>query len=147
MNLTAKQEQFCQNIVLGMNQSEAYRKAYNAQNMARKTVWEKASRLATSHGKVRARIQALKRPQEHILAEYSIQAAERLGQLVTAREEIVDERGRIIGYRTNTMLNLRAAIDVLKYAGYGKKSDHLVSTPTIVLTKQQVDEALLRLSE
>lgn len=146
MNLTAKQEQFCQNIVLGMNQSEAYRKAYNAENMAHKTVWEKASRLANK-GKVQTRLIALRRPGELILAEYSVQAAERLGQLVNAREEIVDEQGHVIGYRQNTMLNLRAAIDVLKYAGYGKKSDHLVGTPTIVLTKQQVDEALLRLSE
>lgn len=120
MNLTSKQEQFCQNIVLGMNHSEAYRKAYSAQNMSPKTIWEKASRLF-HQDKVEARIQALQRPRELVLAEYSTQAAERLVQLINAREEIVDKQGQIIGYRTNTMLNLRAASDILKFLGYDNR--------------------------
>lgn len=57
--LTAKQEAFAQAVSGGMNQSDAYRSAYDAGNMAAKTVTEKASALAAG-GKVSARIAELK---------------------------------------------------------------------------------------
>lgn len=53
--LTAKQEQFAQNIVEGMTQVEAYRSAYDTKNMSEKTAYEKASVLA-GQDKVRARV-------------------------------------------------------------------------------------------
>jgi phage terminase small subunit len=57
--LTPKQEQFVKNIVLEqMNYTEAYRNAYNAENMSDKTISEKASRLK-DQDKVRARIKEL----------------------------------------------------------------------------------------
>lgn len=59
--LTPKQEKFCQAIVQGYNQSEAYREAYCSGNMAPKTIHEKASRLM-GKGKVRARIAELQLP-------------------------------------------------------------------------------------
>lgn len=43
--LTAKQEQFVQNIIQGMSQADAYRSAYPNQRMSDKTVWETASKL------------------------------------------------------------------------------------------------------
>lgn len=57
--LTAKQEKFCQNIAKGMNQSDAYREAYNTAKGKDKTVWENASRLM-SDSKVTARIEELR---------------------------------------------------------------------------------------
>lgn len=58
--LTDKQERFAQCIALeGMNQSDAYRESYNAENMTDKSIWEKASELA-SNVKVRERIFELK---------------------------------------------------------------------------------------
>ena len=57
--LTPKQEQFVKNIVLEqMNYTEAYRNAYNAENMSDKTISEKASRLK-DQDKIRARIKEL----------------------------------------------------------------------------------------
>lgn len=56
--LTAKQEKFCQCIADGMNQTDAYRSAYNSGNMSEKTVWRKAHDLI-HNGKVTARITAL----------------------------------------------------------------------------------------
>lgn len=45
--LTEKQEKFAVLVgVEGVNQSEAYRRVYSAENMAEKTVWVKASTLA-----------------------------------------------------------------------------------------------------
>jgi phage terminase small subunit len=58
--LTPKQELFVKNIVLeGMNYSDAYRSAYNTENMSDKTVTEKASRLKDKDN-IRARIEELR---------------------------------------------------------------------------------------
>ena len=56
--LTAKQERFAREVASGKSGSDAYRAAYNAQNMTAKSVTEKASWLA-KQVKVRARIRAL----------------------------------------------------------------------------------------
>lgn len=56
--LTPKQERFAQVYIETGNASEAYRQAYDAENMAAKTIWEAASRtLADS--KVAARVMEL----------------------------------------------------------------------------------------
>ena len=57
--LTAKQEQFVQNIIQGMSQADAYRSAYSTKNMSDKTIHEAASRLA-SDSKVSARLSELR---------------------------------------------------------------------------------------
>lgn len=53
--LTPKQEAFVKCISQGMTQSDAYRSAYDAEKMADKSIWEKASVLA-ANGKVAARL-------------------------------------------------------------------------------------------
>jgi phage terminase small subunit len=57
--LTAKQEDFAKRIAEGMNQSDAYRSAYNTSRMTDKSVWEKASELAKDV-KVTARVKELR---------------------------------------------------------------------------------------
>lgn len=59
VKLTAKQEAFCQAIADGMTQADAYRAAYNAEKMADKTIWQKASELMAD-GKVSGRVDELK---------------------------------------------------------------------------------------
>lgn len=59
MTLTAKQENFCQAIASGMNQSDAYRSAYDAGNMKPETVQSKAC-LLMAEGKVKNRVTLLK---------------------------------------------------------------------------------------
>jgi hypothetical protein len=60
--LTHLQESFCQHIVAGMNQTQAYKAAgYTWESMLPATVWEQASKLAAEH-KVAARIQELRQP-------------------------------------------------------------------------------------
>ena len=53
--LTPKQELFCRKYVEIGYATEAYRIAYNTENMKQSTIWEKASR-ELNKGKVRARI-------------------------------------------------------------------------------------------
>ena len=57
--LTAKMENFAQAIVDGLNQSDAYRHAYQIESMKAETVWARASELARD-SKVAARIQELR---------------------------------------------------------------------------------------
>lgn len=58
MKLTAKQESFCLAYLEAGNASEAYRKAYNAENMKPETVNRKAKELL-DHGKIAARLAQL----------------------------------------------------------------------------------------
>ena len=58
--LTPKQEAFAQAIASGMTQADAYRSAYNAENMKDATVWSKASVLMAD-GKVSARVEELRK--------------------------------------------------------------------------------------
>ena len=60
-NLTQKQLDFCQAIVEGLNQGDAYRHAYPTQKMAHKTICEAASRLMDD-SKIIARIEELRLP-------------------------------------------------------------------------------------
>lgn len=59
MALTSKQEAFAQAIADGLNQSDAYRKAYNADGMKPDVVNVKASQLM-ANGKVTVRVDELK---------------------------------------------------------------------------------------
>ena len=56
--VTIKEEIFCQRRIEGYSQTEAYRFAYNCENMKDKTVTEKASKLMAKNN-VRARYEEL----------------------------------------------------------------------------------------
>lgn len=60
MKLTIKQENFCNYFLECGNASEAYRRAYNTDNMKEKTVWEKASELLRND-KVTTRVEELRK--------------------------------------------------------------------------------------
>lgn len=52
--LTAKQEKFVRNLIQGMSQREAYKNSYDADNMADKTIDEKAC-ILFNNDKIKAR--------------------------------------------------------------------------------------------
>lgn len=58
--LTAKQEDFAQAIASGKTQADAYRLAYDAENMKESTLWSNASRLMAD-SKVTARVEELRK--------------------------------------------------------------------------------------
>ena len=57
--MTSKQESFAQAIVDGFPQVDAYKRAYNSENMDPSTVYQEASRVANNR-KVAARIEELR---------------------------------------------------------------------------------------
>lgn len=93
--LTAKQEQFAQNIIKGMSQADAYRSAYSTAKMADKTIHENASRLAND-SKVRARITELR---GQISTESIMTAQKRLEwltELVTSEDAATNDKLKAI---------------------------------------------------
>lgn len=58
MGLTIKQEKFCNYYIETGNASEAYRRAYNCENMSEKAIWENASKLL-NNTKVAPRVKEL----------------------------------------------------------------------------------------
>ena len=86
--LTAKQELFCEEVVSGKTQAEAYRIAYSAQDMLDKTIWSKASELMTN-GKVTARLEELRAP---VIKEAQLTLAAHLNNLLEIRESAVEDR-------------------------------------------------------
>ena len=59
MSLTSKQEHFCQSIADGMSQADAYRTAFDADNMKAETIHKRASELM-ANGEVSGRVSELK---------------------------------------------------------------------------------------
>ena len=59
VNLTAKQESFCQGIADGLGQADAYRAAYDAEGMKDNVIYARASELM-KNGKVADRIKELR---------------------------------------------------------------------------------------
>ena len=96
--LTAKQEAFCQNIIQGMSQADAYRSAYDTKRMTDKSVWEKASELA-SNVKVAERLKELRGQ----LANEKIMSAQKRLEWLTRLIDSEDED-------TNTKLK---AVDIM----------------------------------
>ena len=114
--LTAKQEKFVQNIIEGMNQSDAYRNSYSTKRMADKTIHENASRLMAD-SKVAARLQELR---DQIMKPSIMSAQERLEYLTGIVNETKQEHikgfveGVEVEYERPADLNAKMkAIDIM----------------------------------
>ena len=79
--LTPKQERFCQEVVIGQTLSAAYGVAFAPKIMCKKTVNEKACRLAKMD-KIRARITQLRAP---VVAQVQGTMANRLAEIARPR--------------------------------------------------------------
>lgn len=118
--LTEKQETFCQKIIEGMSQADAYRAAYDTTKMTDKTVWEKASRLMADN-KVKTRVKELRDK----IAEESVMSAQRrlewLTELIKDAEQMTNDKLKAIDimnkmtgeYTTKIVGNLDAKLEDL----------------------------------
>ena len=89
--LTAKQEQFVQNIIQGMNQADAYRSAYDTSKMTDNSVYVNASKLM-DNAKVALRLKELRNE----LAKPAIMSAQErlewLTQLIKSDNESTSDK-------------------------------------------------------
>jgi phage terminase small subunit len=105
MQLTQRQETFCQEYIKTGNASEAYRAAYSSSNMKPETVWSKGCRLL-KHDKVRARLEELRAPaveSARVTLEAHLNRLEELSRLaqeegqVSAAVKAEELRGKACG--------------------------------------------------
>ncbi len=82
MTLTAKQEKFCQGVAKGLTYSDAYREAYDAENMKAEVIQNKASDLM-KRDDIRVRVDELK---ERALKRYDLTVDDIISELEEARE-------------------------------------------------------------
>lgn len=101
--LTDKQEKFCRAIVEGMTQADAYRSAYNSENMMDKTIHEEASRLMADPN-ISTRVQELR----DMVANASI---------LTAQERLIWLSGIIRSKEESTTDRLKASDQMNKMQG------------------------------
>lgn len=88
MSLTPKQEAFCLAYLETGNASEAYRRAYSAQNMKPETIVVKASELL-AHGKVSVRVAELRGAAAR---RHGITIDDLLRELEEARQIAIEDR-------------------------------------------------------
>ena len=111
--LTPKQERFVQGYVETGNASEAYRLAYKADRMKPQTVHQRAHELVTTHGKIRARIEA----ERERAREQSGVTVEVIASMLREDRELARELGQ-------TAPAVAAAVHLAKLMGlYSDKSD------------------------
>lgn len=80
-NLTPKQEKFCQAVVSGKTQTEAYREAYNTEKMKDSSVHCNASKML-NNTKIAQRLEELRKP---VVEEVGITLKTHLDDLETLR--------------------------------------------------------------
>lgn len=78
--LTPKQERFCQCIVKGMSQTDAYKEAFDTLKMKEETIWSNASRLI-KNSKVIARVEELKKGIEKELVYSALESFNKLKEI------------------------------------------------------------------
>lgn len=82
MNLTAKQENFCQGVAKGLTYSDAYRQAYDAKKMKMEAINIAASRLM-DNPKIELRVEELKK---RALKRYDLTVDDIVEELEDARK-------------------------------------------------------------
>lgn len=133
MALTAKQEAFCQAIADGLSQSDAYRRAYNAEKMKPETVQNNAYNLM-QNSEVKARVQELRGKLE--------------SKQLWTREQSINKAIEAIEMASNNgkPLEILKAVEVLnKMHGYDAPIKHDVKSTgglsiNIVTTKKDLED-------
>jgi len=127
MMLTAKQEAFAQAIADGMTQADAYRTAYDAEDMADNTIYARASELMTN-SKVAERVQELRNTlAEKVLwtREMSVKALVQTFRDSSGSVKVaaVKELNAMHGYNEPSKLQIDANIGIIRYPGLDDEED------------------------
>lgn len=136
--LTPKQEKFCQEIVKGRSQSDAYRIAFKPQKMKNKSIHEKASQYM-AEVKIRSRIQELQAP---VLAKVRVTREQWLEKMQSFF--LADVRKMFVGPGQLVEIHDLGEHEALLIEGFdveenfakvGDKAEHVGYTKKVRLTK------------
>ena len=134
--LTSKQEQFCRNVVSGMNQTQAFMSAYGYQNVSN-SITTNASKLATMNTKVKQRISELQ--------QRALERAEQSGLIMDAHDRRVT-LSEIIRNATRDRDKISAIVELSKLENdYNQSIDTAVTV--VDLRSFSVDDLRLMLRQ
>lgn len=138
--LTPKQEKFCREFIKCGNASEAYRKAYNAENMKPESINRKASELL-DNVKITARVQELDKEKKNEAIADAQEIQETLTRLLRGQEQeecVVVENihvgcseARIVNKQVTPKDRIKAGETLAKMRGYFDITIKLDSKPII----------------
>jgi hypothetical protein len=127
MALTPKQEAFAQAIADGMTQADAYRAAYDAENMVPTSVYVEASKLIDNPN-VAQRVKELKDTLANRVLwtrEMSVKALVQTFQDSSGSVKVaaVKELNAMHGYNEPSKLHIDANIGIIRYPGLDDEAD------------------------
>ena len=138
--LTPKQENFCREFIKCGNASEAYRKAYNCQNMKPESINRKASELL-DNVKITARVQELDKEKKNEAIADAQEIQETLTRLLRVQEQeegvavesIGDYQSRatIIKKQVSPKDRIKAGETLAKMRGYFDLKLRIENVPVI----------------
>ena len=131
MGLTPKQEKFCQGIVKGLSQADAYRDAYDCENSSDEVIWKEACNLMKNRN-VSVRIQELR---AEVTQEIKYTKADCFRQLQEAFE---------IARNQNNSQAMRAAADsCAKLLGLNEETEgvnvSVTMMPTVKINGEELE--------
>ena len=139
-NLTLKQENFCREYIKCGNASEAYRKAYNCQNMKPESINRKASELL-DNVKITARVQELDKEKKNEAIADAQEIQETLTRLLRGQEQeecVVVENihvgcseARIVNKQVTPKDRIKAGETLAKMRGYFDLKLRIENVPII----------------
>ena len=139
-NLTLKQENFCREYIKCGNASEAYRKAYNCQNMKPESINRKASELL-DNVKITARVQELDKEKKNEAIADAQEIQETLTRLLRGQEQeecVVVENihvgcseARIVNKQVTPKDRIKAGETLAKMRGYFDLKLRIENVPVI----------------
>lgn len=110
--LTIKQEKFVQNLLKGLSQTDAYKKAYDTSKMKEKTIIEKASVLANKDN-IRTRYEELNKRAEDKAIMSAIERKKWLTKVINCDVKVKQEYDNEIKEYDPYMSDRLKALDML----------------------------------
>jgi len=140
-NLTSKQKQFAKGLVDGLNQTEAFDKAYQHKGK-RKTMSDNASRLAKD-SRIQAEVEALERAKAYVDYQNSSEMIRRLRSLVVSQltKEATDPNSKA-GERIQALSKLGQVAELSVYKSVSEQIVHKSSDKLRADLLAQIKEAM-----
>jgi len=140
-NLTHKQKQFARGLVDGLNQTEAFDKAYQHKGK-RKTMSDNASRLAKD-SRIQAEVEALERAKAYVDYQTSSEMIRRLRSLVVSQltKEATDPNSKA-GERIQALSKLGQVAELSVYKSVSEQIVHKSSDKLRADLLAQIKEAM-----
>jgi phage terminase small subunit len=140
-NLTHKQKQFARGLVEGLNQTEAFDKAYQHKGK-RKTMSDNASRLAKD-SRIQAEVEALERAKAYVDYQTSSEMIRRLRSLVVSQltKEATDPNSKA-GERIQALSKLGQVAELSVYKSVSEQIVHKSSDKLRADLMAQIEEAM-----